>query len=147
MREALSIQDAGASFLLLEGMPKSSAEQIAKKLKIPVYGIGAGNQTDGSLMIFHDLCGLFPDFRPYFGKCYVKDVISDFLANFPTEGLKKFGRDTKEDGLLKLSEMCLTKYVKEVRLREFPSSEYTYPIKEEELEALRHSPFWNPKNE
>ena len=119
--EALNVEKFGASFLLLEGMPELPAKQIAKALNIPVYGIGTGAQTDGCLMIFHDLCGLFPDFRPYFGKCFIPEVINDYLISIfqdsNTGNIKKYGRDTREDGLLKLSELAIKKYISDDRLR------------------------------
>ena len=59
LEQARELQEAGCSFLLLEGMPRESAAIIASELKIPVYGIGAGDQVDGQLVIFHDLMGLF----------------------------------------------------------------------------------------
>ena len=52
--QALRLQDAGCTFLLLEGMPRESAEMIATNLDIPVYGIGAGDKVDGQLVIMHD---------------------------------------------------------------------------------------------
>ena len=142
--ESLVVEKAGASFLLLEGMPELPSKQIAKTLKIPVYGIGTGAQTDGCLMIFHDLCGLFPDFRPYFGKCFIPDVIDQFINDYPIDKTsKKFGRETKQDGLLQLSTLAIYKYIESVKSRQFPSSEYTYPLKEEELNDLRKSQYWN----
>ena len=60
--QALRLQDAGCSFLLLEAMPRESAQYIAEKLEIPIYGIGAGDQVDGQLVIQHDLIGMFFEF-------------------------------------------------------------------------------------
>ena len=57
LEQALRLQDAGCTFLLLEGMPRESAEMIATNLEIPVYGIGAGDRVDGQLVIMHDLIG------------------------------------------------------------------------------------------
>ena len=59
LEQALSLQDAGCSFLLLEAMPREAAALIADTLEIPVYGIGAGDKVDGQLVIMHDLVGLF----------------------------------------------------------------------------------------
>ena len=47
LNQALRLQDAGCSFLLLEAMPTEPAGMIAEKLSIPVYGIGAGDRVDG----------------------------------------------------------------------------------------------------
>lgn len=151
-RDALDVQEAGASFLLLEGMPELPAKQIAKTLKIPVYGIGTGAQTDGCLMIFHDLLGLFPDFRPYFGKCYIPEILEQFnehLNQYNSIGisLKKAGRESRQDGLLKLSELAIKKYIQEVKDKKFPSQEYTYPLKDSELQELRKSQYWDINKE
>jgi 3-methyl-2-oxobutanoate hydroxymethyltransferase len=149
--ESLAVEKAGADFLLLEGMPELPAKQISKVLKIPVYGIGTGAQTDGCLMIFHDLLGLFPDFRPYFGKCFVENIYNDLLKNIFThteKELKDFGRKNPgQDGLFGLSELAIKKYVSDVKTRKFPDSLYTYPLKDEELNELRKSRYWNPSNE
>ncbi|MEK6882198.1 MAG: 3-methyl-2-oxobutanoate hydroxymethyltransferase [Nanoarchaeota archaeon] len=146
--ESLKVQEAGANFLLLEGMSELSSKQIAKTLKIPVYGIGAG-QTNGCLMIFHDLLGLFPDFRPYFSKCYIPEVIQEFnnYLKQNKDNLKKLGRDTRTDGLLYLAELAIKKYIQEVKSGEFPNKDYIYPLKEEELNELRKSNYWDPKLE
>ncbi len=145
--DAIKVQEAGASFLVLEGLPELPAKQISKQLKIPVYGIGTGAQTDGCLAIFHDLTGAFPDFRPYFGKCFIPDILKDFNTVIEFSNGKQFGRETRNDGLLCLSELAIKKYVKDVKQREFPSSEYTYPLKDEELFYLRSSEFWKDNYE
>jgi 3-methyl-2-oxobutanoate hydroxymethyltransferase len=114
--QALSLQDAGCSFLLLEGMPRESAEIIANKLTIPVYGIGAGDKVDGQLVIFHDLMGLFWEFKSKFVKRYC------------------------EAG--KIMQTALMQYVDEVRTGKFPSKENFYAIREEELEKLLGGGNW-----
>ena len=59
LEQARKLEDAGCSFLLLEAMPRESAEMIADTLNIPVYGIGAGDRVNGQLVIMHDLIGCF----------------------------------------------------------------------------------------
>jgi len=108
--QALRLQDAGCTFLLLEGMPRESAEMIATNLEIPVYGIGAGDKVDGQLVIMHDLVGLFWEFKSKFVKRYC------------------------EAG--QMIQSALTEYVNEVRDLQFPSQENFYEIKDEELEKL-----------
>ena len=51
LEQALKLQEAGCSFLLLEAMPRESAAMIAESLDIPVYGIGAGDKVDGQLVL------------------------------------------------------------------------------------------------
>jgi 3-methyl-2-oxobutanoate hydroxymethyltransferase len=60
IEEALVLQDAGASLLLLECVPVQLAKEITERLDIPVIGIGAGPHTDGQIMVRHDMLGLTP---------------------------------------------------------------------------------------
>ncbi len=60
MEESLILQDAGAAILLLECVPESLGKAITKKLDIPVIGIGAGPDTDGQIMVMHDMLGITP---------------------------------------------------------------------------------------
>ena len=116
LEQALALQEAGCSFLLLEGMPRESAELISSKLRIPVYGIGAGDKVDGQLVIFHDLMGLFWEFKSKFVKRYC------------------------EAG--QIMQKALMQYASEVREGLFPSQENFYAIKEEELEKLLGGGNW-----
>jgi 3-methyl-2-oxobutanoate hydroxymethyltransferase len=58
LADAVEIQDAGASLLVLECIPSHLASDISRKLDIPVIGIGAGPNTDGQVLVMHDLLGL-----------------------------------------------------------------------------------------
>ncbi len=58
--EAVYLEEAGASLLLLEAIPQQLAERITQKLHIPVIGIGAGRHVDGQIMVMHDLLGITP---------------------------------------------------------------------------------------
>jgi 3-methyl-2-oxobutanoate hydroxymethyltransferase len=58
LADAVEIQDAGASLLVLECVPSSLAADITSKLEIPVIGIGAGPGTDAQVLVMHDLLGL-----------------------------------------------------------------------------------------
>ncbi|MEM9531015.1 MAG: 3-methyl-2-oxobutanoate hydroxymethyltransferase [Pseudomonadota bacterium] len=58
--EALVLQDAGAGIVLLECVPAELGARVTESLDIPVIGIGAGPETDGQIMVFHDLLGLYP---------------------------------------------------------------------------------------
>ena len=116
LNQALRLQDAGCSFLLLEAMPTEPAGMIAEKLSIPVYGIGAGDRVDGQLVIFHDLVGLFWEFKSKFVKRYC------------------------EAG--QLIQSALEEYRQEVKDGAFPAPENFYEIKEEELEKLLGDSSW-----
>ena len=116
LKQAKALEEAGCSFLLLEGMPRESADMIAKELTIPVYGIGAGDKVDGQLVIFHDLMGLFWEFKSKFVKRYCE--AGQIMQN------------------------ALKQYAEEVRTGQFPSQENFYAIKEEELEKLLGGGNW-----
>ena len=58
LADAVEIQDAGASLLVLECIPTELATDISEKLSIPVIGIGAGPGTDAQVLVMHDMLGL-----------------------------------------------------------------------------------------
>lgn len=68
--EALQLQEAGASILLLECVPTALAKRITEALDIPVIGIGAGPHTTGQVLVMHDLLGVAP-IKPKFVKNFL----------------------------------------------------------------------------
>lgn len=60
LKQALELEAAGATGLILELVPESLAQKIAHATKFPVIGIGAGPHTDGQVQVWHDLVGLSP---------------------------------------------------------------------------------------
>jgi len=70
LADAVEIQDAGASLLVLECVPSHLATDISEKLDIPVIGIGAGAGTDAQVLVMHDLLGLC-DHTPRFVKNFM----------------------------------------------------------------------------
>jgi len=57
-KEACDLEKAGASIVVLEGMPRELAAEITAELAIPTIGIGAGVDCDGQILVFHDLVNL-----------------------------------------------------------------------------------------
>ena len=143
LEDACALQEAGAFAVLLEAMPPETAGQVAKQLEVPVYGIGAGQYVDGQLVIMHDLMGFYQSFRPWFAKCYIPDVARDF-ANYieDLEDVRKVGREYRQDGLLALAKMAVSKYGEDVRAKKFPDEDYSYHMTEAESKALQRSPLW-----
>lgn len=82
--EAQVLQDAGASFLLLECVPASLGREISGRLDIPVIGIGAGPDADGQIMVLHDLLGLYPGKPAKFVRNFLKgsDSVQGALRDY-----------------------------------------------------------------
>ncbi|BCV43944.1 MAG: 3-methyl-2-oxobutanoate hydroxymethyltransferase [Shewanella algae] len=72
--EAKALEAAGAQLLVLECVPASLAKQITEALQIPVIGIGAGKDTDGQILVMHDVLGISSGYIPRFSKNYLKQT-------------------------------------------------------------------------
>ncbi len=70
LEDALAIQDAGCFMVEFEAVPAPMAALISQQLEIPTIGIGAGADTDGQILLSHDLLGVFTEFKPRFTKRY-----------------------------------------------------------------------------
>lgn len=88
--EAQKLQELGCFSLVLECVPEKLAGDIAKKLAIPVIGIGAGRFTDGQVMVLHDLLGLSRGNKARFVRAYldgaalVREAIDRFSSDIAT---------------------------------------------------------------
>lgn len=82
--DALKIEQAGASLLVLECIPADLAAEITKKLTIPVIGIGAGRGCDGQVLVLYDMLGISMGNQPGFSKNFMhKSVdINDAIYQF-----------------------------------------------------------------
>lgn len=100
VRQALALQNAGAQMLVLECVPSQLGELISQKLDIPVIGIGAGAQTDGQILVMHDMFGLNSDYLPKFVKNFLADA--DDLAG------------------------AVDMYIRQVKDGSFPGPEHTF---------------------
>ena len=82
-KDAISLQEAGASCLVLECVPSLVAERVTKFLKIPVIGIGAGSKCDGQVLVLYDILGLTSK-QPKFSKNFLlgEDSISDAIKKY-----------------------------------------------------------------
>ncbi|BCV37785.1 MULTISPECIES: 3-methyl-2-oxobutanoate hydroxymethyltransferase [Shewanella] len=72
--EAKALEGAGAQLLVLECIPAALAKQITEALQIPVIGIGAGKDTDGQILVMHDVLGISSGYIPRFSKNYLKQT-------------------------------------------------------------------------
>ncbi|MBP6091552.1 MAG: 3-methyl-2-oxobutanoate hydroxymethyltransferase [Crocinitomicaceae bacterium] len=68
--DALALEEAGCFAIVLEKIPAQLAELVAKKLTIPIIGIGAGNGVDGQVLVVHDMLGINNEFSPRFLRKY-----------------------------------------------------------------------------
>jgi len=99
LADAVEIQDAGASLLVLECIPAPLATDISRKLDIPVIGIGAGGGTDGQVLVLHDLLGL---------SSHTPRFVQNFMA----------GQDSVQGGL--------AAFVAAVKDGSYPGPEHAY---------------------
>jgi 3-methyl-2-oxobutanoate hydroxymethyltransferase len=87
--------------LLLECVPSELAQEITQAVKIPVIGIGAGNATDGQVLVLHDMLGLSITGR-------VPKFVKNFMAGQPS------------------IQAALQAYVAEVKAASFPGAEHGF---------------------
>lgn len=80
-KDALLLQDAGVSAMVLEAIPDTLAKEISESLQVPTIGIGAGPDCDGQVLVTHDLLSLFDKFKPSFVKQYA-DLWQTMLKAF-----------------------------------------------------------------
>ncbi|ULG73244.1 3-methyl-2-oxobutanoate hydroxymethyltransferase [Macrococcus brunensis] len=99
IQDAMAAERAGAVMLVLEAVPSDLAAHIAERLTIPVIGIGAGIETDGQVLVYHDVLQYSTERKPKFVKIY-----GDFRPG--VEALKT--------------------YHDEVRQKRFPTEDYIY---------------------
>ncbi len=109
--DARRVEEAGASLVVLEGIPALLADKISKELTIPTIGIGASNGCDGQVLVYQDMLGMFSDFTPKFVRKFADcgTVMKDAFAS----------------------------YISEVNNGNFPAKEHTYSISEEVIAQLK----------
>ena len=82
--DAKYLEKIGCFAVVLEKVPSSLSEKVAKEIKIPIIGIGAGNKVDGQVLVLHDLIGMTKEFNPRFLRRYMNlhDDMVDAISNF-----------------------------------------------------------------
>ncbi len=110
-RDAIALEEAGCFSLVLEAIPALVAAEIAERVEIPLIGIGAGPATDGQVLVYHDLLGIYDGHVARFAKRFA-DVRAHMVAG-------------------------VAEYTAEVRSRQFPAPEHCYSIDDEQLAAFR----------
>ncbi len=86
VREALVIQEAGADLIVVECVPTDLGARLSSTLDIPVIGIGAGPNTDGQVLVLHDMLGISQKL-PKFSKNFLthNDSILEAIACYGEE--------------------------------------------------------------
>jgi 3-methyl-2-oxobutanoate hydroxymethyltransferase len=110
MHDAIGLEEAGCFAVVFEAIPAALTELIMPRMHIPVIGIGAGPTTDGQVLVFHDLLGIYDGHAARFVKRYAN------VREAMIEGVKTFAED--------------------VRTRRYPEAEHGYTIAPDELERL-----------
>ena len=98
--DAQALEEAGCFSIVLEKIPADLAAQVSAVLSIPTIGIGAGNQTDGQVLVVHDMLGMTKSFNPRFLRRY-RDLYTEIKG-------------------------AVAEYVKDVKDKDFPSQEEQY---------------------
>jgi 3-methyl-2-oxobutanoate hydroxymethyltransferase len=110
LEDALGLQEAGCFAIVLEAVPPPVARAATLALAVPTIGIGAGGDTDGQVLVWHDMLGYYEGHAPRFVKRYAElgEAIVDALG----------------------------RYAEEVRSGAFPEEKHTYAMPEEERAAF-----------
>ncbi|MDU1905484.1 MAG: 3-methyl-2-oxobutanoate hydroxymethyltransferase [Dysgonomonas sp.] len=96
LEDAHLLEEIGCFGVVLEKIPAKLAEEVSKSLTIPTIGIGAGNGTDGQVLVIHDMLGINKNFSPKFLRRYadlytvMTDAVQSYIqdvktSDFPNE--------------------------------------------------------------
>jgi 3-methyl-2-oxobutanoate hydroxymethyltransferase len=109
-RDAIALERAGCFSIVLEAIPAAVAAAMMTRLHVPVIGIGAGPATDGQVLVFHDLLGIYDGHAPRFAKRY-GEMREQMIAG-------------------------VSAYAADVRGGTFPGPEHVYSIDDDELRTF-----------
>jgi 3-methyl-2-oxobutanoate hydroxymethyltransferase len=111
VESAKALEDAGAYAILLEMVPDRLCKLITERAqKCFIISLGSGPHAHGQLLIYHDMFGLYPRFKPKMAKVFGE------AGKVILEGLQR--------------------YVAEVSGRTFPQPENWFGMPDEEYEEL-----------
>ncbi len=89
IRDAIAVEKAGAFAIVIEGVKSEVAKKITQAVSIPTIGIGAGNVTDGQVLVWSDMLGFFESFKPKFVRHYLDG------ANLVKEAVNQYRNDVQ----------------------------------------------------
>jgi len=111
IKDAEGLAGAGCFSIVFEAIPSRLSEVIMERVDVPVIGIGAGPSTDGQVLVFHDLLGIYAGHAAKFVKQYAQ------IRNAMIDGVAA--------------------YTDEVRAGQYPQPEHEYTMRAEEVTKLR----------
>lgn len=84
LADARMLEEIGCFAVVLEKIPAGLARRVSEALTIPTIGIGAGNGTDGQVLVMHDMLGINKGFSPKFLRRYadLSTVINDAVGHY-----------------------------------------------------------------
>lgn len=82
--DAKMLEEIGCFAVVLEKIPAKLARRVSESLTIPTIGIGAGNGTDGQVLVMHDMLGINKGFSPKFLRRYadLSTVINEAVGHY-----------------------------------------------------------------
>jgi 3-methyl-2-oxobutanoate hydroxymethyltransferase len=83
INDAKLLEEAGCFAIVLEKIPAKLAEKVAREVRIPIIGIGAGNGVDGQVLVVHDMLGINNEFHPRFLRKYA-NLYNEMMHAFST---------------------------------------------------------------
>jgi 3-methyl-2-oxobutanoate hydroxymethyltransferase len=122
IEDAHALVDAGVFSIVLEGIPEVLAEIVTKEVPVPTIGIGAGNVTDGQVLVFHDVLGLGGGRYPKFVRSYA-DLRAEAI-----EALRTYAADVEnhafpaDDETYHMADDIATELLGEVRRSDHSSA-------------------------
>jgi 3-methyl-2-oxobutanoate hydroxymethyltransferase len=111
VNDALALQEAGCFAIVFEAVPADLTEAVMPHIQIPVIGIGAGPASDGQVLVFHDLLGIYDGHAARFVKRY-GNIREQMVTGVST-------------------------YAEDVRTRKYPEPDHTYTMAPDEAARLR----------
>lgn len=100
IEDATLLAEAGCFAIVLEKIPAKLAGEVARRVKVPIIGIGAGGDVDGQVLVLHDLLGMTKQFNPRFLRRYM-NLYDDILD-------------------------AVSRYIEDVKLKDFPNEKEQY---------------------
>ncbi len=90
LEDARALEEAGCFALVLEGIPAPLAAAVTERIGVPTIGIGAGVDTDGQVLVYHDVLGIYDRLAPRFVRRYAE------LGAEAVEALEAFRVDVEQ---------------------------------------------------